>query len=183
MAIVVKFKVSATGASSKPTNGGRGARRSWHQRMTALAMGRNWRQATPEQQKRLTTEFKTLLVRTYSGALSQYRDQTVDYKRIVVEIQSTAGAPGPSFDYKTESIVHDVTKDPVTPVQGLHIEIHDPDNNDDQVTVFRGVNGSVLGLKLASAQENSCSASNSGCTIYYPIACGRKARSSAGRAS
>jgi phospholipid transport system substrate-binding protein len=50
------------------------------ERMTALAMGRNWREATPEQQKRLTVEFKTLLVRTYSGALTQYRDQTIDYK-------------------------------------------------------------------------------------------------------
>jgi len=50
------------------------------ERMTALAMGRNWRQATPEQQKRLTSEFKTLLVRTYSGALTQYRDQKIDYK-------------------------------------------------------------------------------------------------------
>ena len=50
------------------------------ERMTALAMGRNWREATPEQQKRLTSEFKTLLVRTYSGALTQYRDQTIDYK-------------------------------------------------------------------------------------------------------
>jgi phospholipid transport system substrate-binding protein len=49
-------------------------------RMTALAMGRHWREATPEQQKRLTVEFKTLLVRTYSGALTQYRDQTIDYK-------------------------------------------------------------------------------------------------------
>ena len=49
-------------------------------RMTALAMGRNWREATPDQQKRLTAEFKTLLVRTYSGALAQYRDQTIDYK-------------------------------------------------------------------------------------------------------
>jgi phospholipid transport system substrate-binding protein len=50
------------------------------ERMTALAMGRNWREATPEQQKRLISEFKTLLVRTYSGALTQYRDQTIDYK-------------------------------------------------------------------------------------------------------
>jgi phospholipid transport system substrate-binding protein len=48
--------------------------------MTALAMGRNWRNATPEQQKRLTDEFRTLLVRTYSGALNQYRDQTLEYK-------------------------------------------------------------------------------------------------------
>jgi phospholipid transport system substrate-binding protein len=50
------------------------------ERMTALAMGRHWREATPEQQKRLIVEFKTLLVRTYSGALTQYRDQTIDYK-------------------------------------------------------------------------------------------------------
>jgi phospholipid transport system substrate-binding protein len=49
-------------------------------RMTALAMGKNWRSATPEQQKRLSDEFKTLLVRTYSGALAKYRDETIDYK-------------------------------------------------------------------------------------------------------
>lgn len=49
-------------------------------RMTALAMGRNWRTATPEQQQRLTEEFRTLLVRTYSGALNQYRNETIDYK-------------------------------------------------------------------------------------------------------
>jgi phospholipid transport system substrate-binding protein len=49
-------------------------------RMTASAVGRNWRQATPEQQKRLQDEFKTLLVRTYSGALSQIKDQTVSIK-------------------------------------------------------------------------------------------------------
>ncbi|MDP2818223.1 MAG: ABC transporter substrate-binding protein [Polaromonas sp.] len=49
-------------------------------RMTASAVGRNWRQATPEQQKRLQDEFKTLLVRTYSGALIQVKDQTVSVK-------------------------------------------------------------------------------------------------------
>ena len=49
-------------------------------RMTQLAMGKNWRAATPEQQKRLTDEFRGLLVRTYSGALSQYRNEKVDYK-------------------------------------------------------------------------------------------------------
>jgi phospholipid transport system substrate-binding protein len=49
-------------------------------RMTALAMGKNWRTATPEQQKRLADEFKTLLVRTYSTALNKYRDETIDYK-------------------------------------------------------------------------------------------------------
>ncbi len=50
------------------------------ERMTASAVGRHWRQATPEQQKRLADEFKILLVRTYSGALTQVKDQTVQLK-------------------------------------------------------------------------------------------------------
>jgi len=50
------------------------------QRMTASAVGPAWRQASPEQQKRLQDEFKTLLVRTYSGALAQVDDQTVSVK-------------------------------------------------------------------------------------------------------
>ena len=49
-------------------------------RMTASAVGRNWRQATPEQQKRLQDEFKALLVRTYSGALTQVKDQSISVK-------------------------------------------------------------------------------------------------------
>ena len=50
------------------------------QRMTASAVGPAWRQATPEQKKRLQDEFKTLLVRTYSGALAQVDDQTITVK-------------------------------------------------------------------------------------------------------
>lgn len=50
------------------------------QRMTALAVGRNWRSATPEQQKQLMTEFRVLLLRTYSGALSAVKDQSVRLK-------------------------------------------------------------------------------------------------------
>ena len=50
------------------------------QRMTAIAVGRPWRSATPEQRARLQAEFKTLLVRTYSGALTQVRDQTVQLR-------------------------------------------------------------------------------------------------------
>ena len=49
-------------------------------RMTQSAVARNWRLATPEQQKTLTTEYRTLLVRTYSVALSSYRDQVVEYR-------------------------------------------------------------------------------------------------------
>jgi phospholipid transport system substrate-binding protein len=54
-------------------------------RMTALAMGRSYRQATPEQKKRLAEEFKSLLIRTYSNALNQYRDQSIDYKPLRAE--------------------------------------------------------------------------------------------------
>jgi len=49
-------------------------------RMTQIAMAVNWRRATPEQQKALTEEFKTLLVRSYSNALSLYRDQVIEFK-------------------------------------------------------------------------------------------------------
>ncbi len=59
------------------------------ERLTALAMGRNWRQATPEQQKQLVEQFRTLLVRTYSGALTQYRDQTMDYKPLRADANAT----------------------------------------------------------------------------------------------
>lgn len=50
------------------------------QRMTASAVGPAWREATPEQRKRLQEEFKLLLVRTYAGALSQVSDETISMK-------------------------------------------------------------------------------------------------------
>jgi phospholipid transport system substrate-binding protein len=50
------------------------------QKMTQLAVGRGWRQATPEQREALTREFRTLLVRTYSGALSQVTDHKVELR-------------------------------------------------------------------------------------------------------
>ena len=49
-------------------------------RMTALAVGKSWRGATPEQQKQLINEFRTLLIHTYSGAITQIRDQRVEFK-------------------------------------------------------------------------------------------------------
>jgi phospholipid transport system substrate-binding protein len=52
------------------------------QRMTASAVGRNWRQATPEQQKRLQDEFRTLLTYTYAGAVSQIKEQVVEFKPV-----------------------------------------------------------------------------------------------------
>lgn len=50
------------------------------QKTTQLAMGRNWSKATPEQQKLIAEEFKTLLIRTYAGAIAQIRDQTVQFR-------------------------------------------------------------------------------------------------------
>ena len=50
------------------------------QKPTRLAMGRNWNKATPAQQEQITQEFKNLLIRIYSGALAQVRDQKIQYK-------------------------------------------------------------------------------------------------------
>jgi phospholipid transport system substrate-binding protein len=86
------------------------------ERMTASAVGRYWRQATPEQQKRLEDEFKTLLVRTYSGALTQVRDQTVQLKpmrsspgdnEIVVRTQVLGRGEPIQLDYRLEKVGSD----------------------------------------------------------------------------
>jgi phospholipid transport system substrate-binding protein len=58
-------------------------------RMTSMAVGRVWRQATPEQQKQLQDEFKTLLVRTYAGALGEVRDQTLSFKPMRAKPEDT----------------------------------------------------------------------------------------------
>jgi phospholipid transport system substrate-binding protein len=81
-------------------------------RMTALAMGRNWRVATPEQQKQLTAQFQTLLIRTYSNALTNYRDNKMTYKPlrmspgdadVVVRTEVTRPGQAPvQIDYSME---------------------------------------------------------------------------------
>ncbi|MDR0439726.1 MAG: ABC transporter substrate-binding protein [Candidatus Accumulibacter sp.] len=82
------------------------------QRMTALAMGRDWRKADAGQQKQLVDEFRTLLVRTYSNALTGYKDQTIRYKpagkpsadgNVIVrtEVLQSGGKPIP-LDYSVE---------------------------------------------------------------------------------
>jgi phospholipid transport system substrate-binding protein len=81
-------------------------------RMTALAMGRNWRAATPEQQKQLTLQFQSLLIRTYSNALTNYRDNKMNYKPlrtnpgdsdVVVRTEVTQAGQAPvQIDYSME---------------------------------------------------------------------------------
>lgn len=58
-------------------------------RMTQLAVGKSWRQATPAQQDELVKEFRTLLVRTYSTSLSTYKNQVIDYKPLRMESGDT----------------------------------------------------------------------------------------------
>jgi phospholipid transport system substrate-binding protein len=83
-------------------------------RMTQLAVGRNWRQATPEQQKALIDEFRALLVRTYTTAFMQYKDQSVDYKPlrmaptdtevVVKSLIKQTGAQPVTIDYNMENL-------------------------------------------------------------------------------
>jgi len=80
-------------------------------RMTASAIGPSWRQATPEQQKRLQEEFKILLVRIYSGALAQVSDQTIlikplraapEDKEVVVRTEVRGRGDPIQLDYRLE---------------------------------------------------------------------------------
>jgi phospholipid transport system substrate-binding protein len=74
------------------------------QRMTSSAVGRHWRQATPEQQAKLQAEFKTLLVRTYSGALTQVKDQNVELKPLRAKPEDTEVVVKTEVKGKGESI-------------------------------------------------------------------------------
>ncbi len=81
-------------------------------RMTRIAVARNWRTATPEQQAALTEAFKTLLVRTYSSALSSYRDQKIEFRSLrsttadtevtVKSVVKQSGAEPIAMDYDME---------------------------------------------------------------------------------
>ena len=81
-------------------------------RMTQIAMAVNWRRASPEQQQALVAEFKTLLVRTYSNALSLYRDQVIEFKPLRARPEDTEvtvrseikqrGQQALSLDYEME---------------------------------------------------------------------------------
>jgi phospholipid transport system substrate-binding protein len=81
-------------------------------RMTRLAVGKNWRTATPEQQQSLVREFRTLLVRTYSSALATYKDQVIEVRPLKLnpadtevtvrtQVQQSGGQPV-QIDYTME---------------------------------------------------------------------------------
>jgi phospholipid transport system substrate-binding protein len=127
-------------------------------RMTALAMGRNWRAATPAQQQRLIEEFRTLLVRTYSGALNKYRDETIDYKPLRmnpgdtdVTVRTAVAKPGGTpvqIDYSMEKTptgwkAYDVI------VGGVSLVTNYRDEFNEQVR-----NGGIDGLIKTLTQKN-----------------------------
>jgi phospholipid transport system substrate-binding protein len=127
-------------------------------RMTTLAMGKNWRTATPEQQKRLTDEFRSLLVRTYSGALAQYRNETIDYKPLRMNPGDTdvtvrtlvvrpAGSPV-QIDYSMEKKA-DVWKCYDVVVAGVSLVTNYRDEFNEQIK-----NGGVDGLIGTLAGRN-----------------------------
>jgi phospholipid transport system substrate-binding protein len=76
------------------------------QRMTSLAAGRYWREASPEQQKQLSTEFRSLLIYTYSGALSQVKNETVEFKPLRADPSDT--------EVEVRSVVNVARGEPVT---------------------------------------------------------------------
>ena len=134
-------------------------------RMTQLAVGRNWRQATPEQQKILIDEFKMLLVRTYTTAFTQYREQQIDYRPlrmaptdtdVVVKslIKQPTGQPI-AIDYSMEKLgsawkVYDVKIEGISLVENYRNTF----NNEISRT---GVDGLIRALndknKLLAAQQ------------------------------
>ena len=79
---------------------------------TRIAMGANWRRASPEQREQLVREFRTLLVRTYSGVLANYRDQVIEFKPLRAQPGDTqvtvrsevrqSGTQAVSIDYEME---------------------------------------------------------------------------------
>jgi phospholipid transport system substrate-binding protein len=132
--------------------------------MTALALGKDWRKATPQQQQQLTAEFKTLLVRTYSNALTGYKNQKVVYKPFKMNAGETdvlvrtevlqPGSKAVQLDYsleKKESAwkVYDVT------VAGISLVTNYRDQFAQEVR-----NGGVDGLIATVAAKNKSLESN-----------------------
>lgn len=132
-------------------------------RMTSSAVGRYWRQATPEQQTRLQDEFKILLVRTYSGALAQVKDQTVQLKpmrgskddpEVVVKTEIRGQGDPVQLDYRLEKTdsgwkIYDVN------VLGVWL-VENYRNSFAQEIGANGIDGLIA--KLAERNKNAAAA-------------------------
>ena len=134
------------------------------QHMTALAVGKDWRKATQQQQQQLTTEFRTLLVRTYSNALTGYKNQKVVYKPFKMAAGETdvlvrtevlqPGSKAVQLDYNLEKLengwkVYDVV------VAGISLVTNYRDQFAQEVR-----NGGIDGLIAAVTAKNKSLESN-----------------------
>jgi phospholipid transport system substrate-binding protein len=130
-------------------------------RMTALALGRQWRSATPEQKATLTEEFRTLLVRTYANALTQFKDYQISYKPlkskpedVEVTVRTEVRKPGSQPDAVDYSLamtdgewkVFDVV------VAGVSLITSYRDSFGEQVKAD-GIDGLIASLKAKNAQN------------------------------
>jgi phospholipid transport system substrate-binding protein len=137
-------------------------------KMTRLAVGKGWRQASPEQQQTLVTEFRNLLVRTYGSSLTQYKNETVEFKPLKMDptatdvtvksqINRAAGGQPIAVDYSMEKSaagwkVYDVS------IEGVSL-----------VTTYRGsfadeVQRSGIDGLIASLQQKNRDAGSGGAT-------------------
>ncbi|MBK6654669.1 phospholipid-binding protein MlaC [Zoogloea sp.] len=128
--------------------------------MTRLAVGKDWKQASAEQKTVLTQEFKTLLVRTYSNALTQYRNQQIDFKPLKAKPEDTdvvvrtevrqPGAKPVQIDYNLEKLadgwkVYDVL------VAGVSLVTNYRDSFGQEVRTG-GIDGLIKSLKDKNKQ-------------------------------
>lgn len=136
-------------------------------RMTQLALARDWRQANATQQKVLTDEFRLLLVRTYSKALTEYKNQTIEFKpfslkagdtdaRVRTEIKQSGGGKNIELDYYLEKFgttwkVYDIE------VGGISLVTNYRDSFASQVR-NNGIDGLIKALQTKNKTTESASA-------------------------
>ena len=131
--------------------------------MTALALGQSWNKATPDQKKRLTEEFRTLLVRTYASALAAYSEQKFDFRPLRAKPDETdvtvqvrvlqSGAQPVPIDYSMEKTaagwkVYDVMVGGVSLVANYRTEF----NN---VVRDQGIDGLIKNLSTKNRSLES----------------------------
>jgi len=137
-------------------------------KMTRLAVGKGWRQASPEQQQTLVTEFRNLLVRTYGTSLTQYKNETVEFKPLKMEpdaadvmvksqINRAGGGQSIAVDYTMEKSssgwkIYDVT------IEGVSLVTTYRGSFADEVQ-RSGVDGLIAHLQQKNRDAGSGSAS------------------------
>jgi len=136
--------------------------------MTALALGQSWNKATPEQKKRLTEEFRTLLVRTYASALAAYSEQKFDFRPLRAKPADTdvtvqvrvlqAGAQPVPIDYSMEKTasgwkVYDVMVGGVSLVANYRTEFNNVVRESGIDGLIKNLGAKNRGLEAPAAKK------------------------------